>query len=218
VGAEIDRQIYLEEAAEKAAADERASIMRDLHDGLLQNLTAARAQLELLSSDDNNEKAKIETIRGLLRTEQRRLRKFIDEAGTAAEEMVQLGSLPSWADEIANFWGCEVKLVVEPAGALITRQVVNQLTLLIAEAVANAVRHGQAKRVQARLCYENGQMRVEIQDDGRGFPRRAEVRNPEPIQSEEFPRSLHQRIAKLQGQLQVWTCVSGTRLQFAFPV
>ena len=90
VGAEIDRQIFLEEAAEKAAAYERASIMRDLHDGLLQNLTAARAQLELLTSDDEHEKARIETIRGLLRTEQLRLRQFIDEAGAADTEMVEL--------------------------------------------------------------------------------------------------------------------------------
>ena len=90
-------------------------------------------------------------------------------------------------------------------------------TLLIAEAVANAVRHGQAKRVRARLCYENDQMQVEIKDDGRGFPHRAKVQLPEPIQSEELPRSLHQRIANLQGQFQVWTCDSGTRLQFEFP-
>ena len=75
---------------EKAAAYERASIMRDLHDGLLQNLTAARAQLELLTSDDEHEKARIETIRGLLRTEQLRLRQFIDEAGAADTEMVEL--------------------------------------------------------------------------------------------------------------------------------
>ena len=217
VGVEIDRQIFLEEAAEKAAADERASIMRDLHDGLLQNLTAARAQLELLTSDDKYEKTRVETIRGLLRTEQLRLRQFIDEAGAADPEMVELASLSSWTDEIANFWGCEVELVVEPGGALITRQVVNQLTLLIAEAVANAVRHGQAKRVRACLCYKNDQMQVEIMDDGRGFPHRAKVRIPEPIQSEELPRSLHQRIANLQGQFQVWTCDLGTRLQFEFP-
>ena len=103
------------------------------------------------------------------------------------------------------------------AGRSITRKVVNQLTLLIAEAVANAVRHGQAKRVRACLCYENDQMQVEIMDDGRGFPHRAKVQIPEPIQSEELPRSLHQRIANLQGQFQVWTCDSGTRLQFEFP-
>jgi signal transduction histidine kinase len=217
VGAEIDRQIFLEEAGEKAAAYERASIMRDLHDGLLQNLTAARAQLELLTSDDEREKARIETIRGLLRTEQLRLRQFIDEAGAADTEMVELESLASWTDEIANFWGCEVQLVVEPGGALISRKVINQLTLLIAEAVANAVRHGQAKRVRARLCYENDQMQVEIKDDGQGFPHRAKVQLPEPIQSDELPRSLHQRIANLQGQFQVWTSDSGTRLQFAFP-
>ena len=48
--------------------------------------------------------------------------------------------------------------------------------LLIAEAVANAVRHGQAKRVRARLCYENDQMQVEIKDDGRGVDRDHEVR------------------------------------------
>ena len=216
VGAEIDRQIFLDEASERAASLERASIMRDLHDGLLQNLTAARAQLELLTSDDEG---RVQTIRGLLRTEQLRIRQFVDAVGSAdaARELVPLASLSSSTDEIAVFWGCDVELVTEPGEALVTRKTVNQLSLLIAEAVANAVRHGQANRIEARVCYENDQMQVEIRDDGRGFPHRAKVPMPEPIESEELPRSLHQRITNLRGQFQVWTCESGTRLQFEFP-
>ena len=76
VGAELDRQIFLERAAETAAMRERASIMRDLHDGLLQNLTAARAQLEMLPADGEYAKMQLDRTRELLRTEQRRVREL----------------------------------------------------------------------------------------------------------------------------------------------
>ena len=216
VGAELDRQIFLDEASLRAASRERASIMRDLHDGLLQNLTAARAQLELLTSHDEQEKVRIQTIRGLLRAEQLRIRQFVDEVGSTDKELVELKSLSSCTEDIALFWGCAVELFTEPPESLVTRKTINQLSLLIAEAVANAVRHGQANQIQVRTCYENGQMQVDVRDDGQGFPDR-KVQQPVPVQDADLPRSMHQRILELQGQFQVWTCASGTRLQFEFP-
>ena len=200
----------------RAATHERTLIMRDLHDGLLQNLTAARAQLELLIDADTRAQARIEIIRELLRTEQLRIRQFVDEIRAADTEKVPLSSLRAFTDETSQFWDCEIALNVEPSAELVTRKTINQLSLLIAEAVANAVRHGQARHITADVRYDDGQIQMEVKDDGQGFPRDAIVKDAAPVRAEELPRSLQQRMTELQGQFQAWTGASGTRLQFEF--
>ena len=104
VGAELDRQIFLERAAETAAMRERASIMRDLHDGLLQNLTAARAQLEMLPADGEYAKMQLDRTRELLRTEQR-VREFVDQIHAADNENAVLETLRPLAEETTRFLG-----------------------------------------------------------------------------------------------------------------
>jgi len=79
IGMELDRQILQRQTEEAAVARERIRLTRDLHDGILQSLTAARFQLKLLSDGQRDEDAqsRLNTIKQLLNNEQIRIRDFV---------------------------------------------------------------------------------------------------------------------------------------------
>jgi signal transduction histidine kinase len=218
VGAELDRQIFLERAAESAAMRERASIMRDLHDGLLQNLTAARAQLEMLPADGEYAKMQLERTRELLRTEQRRVREFVDQTHAADNENVALETLRPLAEETARFWGCVLSLSLQPQNAIIARKTANQLSLMLAEAVANAVRHGLASAIYVTVSCKDDLLEFTVRDDGQGFPDGRGMDQPLEISEAQLPRSLNARVVELGGHLYASTSVSGSLLRIELPL
>lgn len=218
VGAELDRQIFLERAAETAAMRERASIMRDLHDGLLQNLTAARAQLEMLPADGEYAKMQLDRTRELLRTEQRRVREFVDQTHAADNENVALETLRPLAEETARFWGCVLSLSLQPPKAIIPRKMANQLSLMLAEAVANAVRHGLASAMEVTVDRKDDLLEFTVRDDGHGFPVGRGVRQPLEISEAQLPRSLNARVVDLRGRLYASTSDSGSLIHIELPL
>jgi two-component system sensor histidine kinase DesK len=81
------------------------------------------------------------------------------------------------------------------------------LSLAVREAVTNVVRHAQARTCRMRLEQENGNCRLEIQDDGRGFS------NGEG----NGLRGMRERVEMLGGTLQRNT-ESGTTLTITLPL
>jgi two-component system sensor histidine kinase DesK len=81
------------------------------------------------------------------------------------------------------------------------------LSLAVREAVTNVVRHAQARTCRMRLEQENGNCRLEIQDDGRG------ISNGEG----NGLRGMRERVEMLGGTLQRNTD-SGTTLTITLPL
>ena len=109
VGTELDRQIFLERATRDAAMRERAVIMRDLHDSLLQSLTAARTHLEFLPADGEKANAQLQTVRELLRMEQRRVREFVDATYATDNESVAIEMLRPLVEDTAGCGGARCR-------------------------------------------------------------------------------------------------------------
>jgi signal transduction histidine kinase len=217
VGAELDRQVFIQRNAQGAAMRERAAIMRDLHDGLLQSLTAARTHLELVSADGARTRAQLQTARDLLRNEQQRLRQFVDAANAADNEAIALGTLRARVEETARLWGCTVSLTIDPRSAKIPRGTANQVSLMLAEAIANAVRHGKASKMQMTVACPNDCVTIEIRDDGRGFPQSATA-GACALDTADLPRSLYSRVKELGGRMYALTSMSGSVLKFELPL
>jgi signal transduction histidine kinase len=213
VSTELDRQIFVENATRDAAVREREAIMRDLHDSLLQGLTAARAHLDALPADVDRANNQLKTVRDLLRVEQRRVREFVTATLAKDSKSVKIAMLQPLVDESARLWGCNVRLMLHPPSATVPRQTLNQLSLMLAESVANAVRHGAARVVDIDVAQRDGDLRIEIRDDGCGFTGIASASGPTEVSEEELPKSLRARLAELGGQLRAHTSLSGSVLQ-----
>src|SRR5262249_50559803 len=117
IGMELDRQVLRLEAEQSVADQERIRLIRDLHDGILQSLTAAALQLRLLGDAPGEFLPRVRIVKELLDAEQRRIRKFV--RGTAAEAAERLLSrdLQQVLAESARVWDCATTLSVMPQDA-----------------------------------------------------------------------------------------------------
>src|SRR5207248_9082727 len=75
-GIRLDLLALLRQNELAGAMKERMRLTRDLHDGILQSLTAAAFQLGLI--EKTSDLARLEVVKALLGSEQRRIREFVD--------------------------------------------------------------------------------------------------------------------------------------------
>jgi len=204
-----------------AATRERIRLARDLHDGVLQSLTAVGLQLKTLASRaDEKFQRMIEAVRKLLLGEQQRIRMFVDgrQISSARLPMELLGELRREIEEISRHWGCEVQLSVTPQDTKVAPELGRQLEFILAEASANAVQHGQASRIDAAIEATSEQIRLRIADNGRGLNGTTCAYNQNELAELGIgPRSLRKRITELNGSLYLSSSPSGVELRIALP-
>jgi signal transduction histidine kinase len=212
-GIELDRQVAQRQNEEAAASRERARLTRDLHDGVLQSLTAAALQLSLADGAlDKDRRSRLDLVKQLLATEQRRIREFVDEAfpKSGAKKYALFSDVQRQLEETARFWNCTASISVIPHDAEVSEALAAQLSLMLAEAVANAARHGGATNVDVEMEKADGQLVTSIRDNGKGFAGRA---TPGIAAA-----SLRERVCALGGSMSVSSSPAGTTLVIRVPV
>jgi len=224
IGMELDRQILQRQTEEAAAARERIRLTRDLHDGILQSLTAARFQLKLLTDGQRDEDAqsRLDTIKQLLNNEQIRIRDFVRQTlpkSDAGTELVLGRDLRRVISELGELWECTTSLSVDPQDASVPAKLGAHLSLMLAEAVSNAVRHGGASTVRVGIRKTNEHLAIQIQDDGHGIAgtpcKHDHKGNADAALG---PVSLRGRVVELGGSLDVRSSPLGTELQIRMPL
>ncbi len=165
----------LARAVWKVQEDERRRLARELHDGLGQSLTALVNQLERLhqklgatgqTATGAEVAAATEGARDALR-EARELSRLLrppvlDDLG--------LPAALSWlARSLAERTGLAVELVLEGLEERLAPDLETLLFRLVQEALTNVLRHAEAAEARVSLRREGRQVRLEVQDGGRGF-------------------------------------------------
>jgi signal transduction histidine kinase len=224
IGMELDRQILQRQTEEAAAARERIRLTRDLHDGILQSLTAARFQLKLLSDGqrDKDAQSRLNTIKQLLNNEQIRIRDFVRQTlpkSDAGTELVLSWDLRRDISELGELWECTTSFSVDPQDARVPAKLGAHLSLMLAEAISNAVRHGGASTIRVGMRKTNEHLAIEIQDNGHGITGSAcKSDNNAPVDAAFGPVSLRGRVVELGGSLDVRSSPLGTELQIRMPL
>jgi signal transduction histidine kinase len=83
---------------------------------------------------------------------------------------------------------------------------------MLAESIANAVRHGEAAAVDVAVSCQDGRLEIEIRDDGRGFRGLATAAATE-VSEAELPKTLSARLKELGGRMRAYTSLSGSVLR-----
>lgn len=149
-----------------AAVDERRRLERDLHDGAQQSLLAASASLgaaRVKAPESSEVMAAIEQARDDLRTASAELRQLA--RGIHPAVLSQSGLLPA-IEDVAERLPLDVDLRI-PAQRW-NAEVETMVYFLACEALTNAVRHSEARRVSVSVDAGDAAVNVEIRDDGRG--------------------------------------------------
>ena len=230
---EINTDITARQQAEDAARrlsgrilnlqdEERRRIARELHDSLGQYLTAAKINLDLLSASLNGaDEVRLvsdcaETIARCL-AETRTLSHLLhppllDEAGFV--------SAARWyAEGLAERSGIEVNLDFPPELARLDRDVETALFRALQEALTNVHRHSGGSKVQVHLQLDAEQVRMEIQDNGRGIPQERIRRFTKyGVGSGVGLAGMRERVREVGGTLVLHSGPSGTSVIVTIPL
>jgi len=214
ITAAFDRQATLALAGETALARVRDSLARDLHDSVAQSLAGASLRLEGLRAwikAGGDPDAEIDSMKQSLREEQGHVRTLISRLRLGAEGETEVeagGAIRTLLASLSAQWGVAAQAVPGDAPIQVSGRLAHELEQVLREAVANAVRHGNANLITATLAAANGELRLRIKDDGKGFPES----DPDPR-----PWSIGGRIDKLGGRLSVISGPGGTTLDISIP-
>jgi signal transduction histidine kinase len=218
---QLEHHVLCVQLEENTASRERNKLARDLHDGILQSLTAAGLQLKTVSSRSEGKiQQDVENVRKLLITEQKRIRGFVEgRMLLSSQELFELSAdMERELNAIQRQWGCDVVLSVSPKGATVSQDLGHQLKFILAEASANAVRHGQASRIDVAIETIPDRIRLRISDNGHGLEAKTRAYSQNDMSDLNIgPQSLRKRIAELNGSLSLLSSPQGVELHVELP-
>ena len=187
----------------QALARERERIGRELHDGIIQSIYAAGLMLEgaqhSLSDEPEVARAQLGRAIGSLNQTIQDIRRYIfDLRGEMSHDDLETGLCKMLRNFRVNTL-LETEFMLEgegtrPLGAE-RRQHVFQITR---EALTNAARHAQARRVEVRLRYGVNALQLRISDDGIGLLAL-------PVNKGQGLRNIRERARLLDGMLDIDT-------------
>lgn len=167
-----------------AVLAERNRIAREIHDTLAQGFAGISVQLELvarlLERAPETAKKHLDEARKLVRDSLAEARRSVwDLRSQALEE----NDLPAALSETAKrlVAGTEIETEVRVSGTYrrLNRVIEDNLLRIGQEAMTNAIKHAQARRLRIDFKFEPERLRFSVRDDGRGFESGAQTARPD---------------------------------------
>lgn len=166
-GSIIERQALVEAIENGAAARTRLSLARDVHDSIVQFLAGAAFRVEAIKRAATSGaviNAELEELKRLLVEEQAEIRVFLlalrsERELDLADAVAELRAL---AERLSQQWSVDCHVVTDSDEGSIPIRLQLDLQQMLREAVANAVRHGHADRVEVGLAVENNRLHMRV--------------------------------------------------------
>lgn len=200
-GIAIERARLAEEGARLARAEERARIAREIHDTLVQGLTAIALHLDgaMRHLEKNPARAR-ERLSRALATARESLeearRSVLNLRGAPLDGKPLPEALVSLGRTFTSETGVRVQVRAQ-ASLRLPLRVEAELLRIAQEALANVRRHARATAVEITLEARRRRVRLAIQDDGTGFDPRARRDGGHGIVG------MHERASLLGGRVRI---------------
>jgi signal transduction histidine kinase len=212
----LDHDALLCAIEEGAAARTRLSLARDVHDSIVQFLAGAAFRVEAVmrvSKGGGPVESDLKELKRLLIEEQGEIRAFVSalRRGRELELAEAVEELKALARRLGQQWSVVCHVDARDDGASIPIRLQLDLQQLLREAVANAVRHGGASRIDVDLGLDDDRLRVEVKDNGSGF---LPCNGASPAE----PWSLKERVDRAHGSLALDSKPGCTKLVITLPL
>jgi signal transduction histidine kinase len=222
----LDQHRLGQQRRDRAVRQERTRMSRDLHDGLLQSLTAWGLQLRdiahRLQRVDPAVAHRLQEMRQQMAADQRELRRVMGrlQADSSAEPMdfSLIGRLHDLRDRFREEWGLTVQMDFTGLHALVPPALRADICRIVHEGLANAARHAQTSLVRVEVAATDSDVFLTVQDRGRGFPFRGRHDLASLRAARIGPTSIVARVADLGGGLVLDSSDAGSRLDVVLPV
>jgi signal transduction histidine kinase len=192
----------------KTIDEERARIARDFHDGPLQTYLSMDLHLafvrKLMESDPARAATELEQLRESARNQGRELRDVIQEMRPIdMDNTTLLGLLRSLVVDLQKSGDLAIQLVADSHFVDAPRRVSREVYQIVREAVTNARKHAQPRNVVIAIDAQPDELRLTIDDDGKGFAFSGSYGLEELDRLRVGPVSIKQRARQLGADLQL---------------
>jgi two-component system, NarL family, nitrate/nitrite sensor histidine kinase NarX len=170
---ELETERYIISLGYKITLQERKRLAREIHDSLAQNLAfiklqTAQMQIFLRQHDFSRLELALDQNYQALSEAYFQTREAIDNLRLKPEQ-----ELVNWLEQVASDFeessGLKVLTTLQPPDHKLLPEVQAQLVRIVQEALSNIRKHAGASQVQIGLRIWEGEIILEICDDGKGF-------------------------------------------------
>ncbi len=206
-----------------AQEEERRRMARELHDETSQALTALILSLKTASQAVPASEAglvdklhDLETVaRGLLDNVHRLI---FDLRPSVLDDLGLVAAVRWYAESRLGPVGTRVHLETEGTERRLPSQIETAVFRVTQEALTNVARHAEAENTAISLSFEDAVLRVEVEDDGKGFDVAAVERNADSTRGLGL-LGMRERIALLDGSLNIDSAPGGgTTISVEVPI
>lgn len=158
----------------EAVIEERGRIARDMHDGLLQDLTGIAMQLAAtiprVTSDPGAAAARLQAIVDLVQRTGKEARRAVGELRPPTEGGDLVARVQQAARRAAAQGSMPLTVTVSGQARPLEAAWCDAASAIVHEAVINVARHAAASIVELRIAFGRRSVRIAVRDDGRGLP------------------------------------------------
>jgi PAS domain S-box-containing protein len=210
------RDLY--EAMHEVREGERTRIARELHDELAQWLTALKMDAAAIGSrlapDQQQLATRVERMKGIVDSAVASMRRIAaDLRPVALDDLGLVAALESLLSDLSERSEIEVSLDGDGAADLsLPDTLATALYRMVQEALTNVARHSGGTKVTVSLQAQNGMLRAEVRDNGRGL-------NPDSSRKSFGLLGIRERARTLGGEARIYSPdTGGTVVEIEVPL
>lgn len=226
VAGALELRTLVEQLRESAAGEERIRIARELHDGVLQSLTAASLQAQrarqLAVAAPEEAERRMAMVEETILAEQQALRLAIEDLKPGGSRETSAVDVVPRIEEVslrvARQWDVRARLDLQPGIPPIPRTLAHEVSRMVQEALVNAIRHGAATEVSVSCAAEGSGLALSVSYSGRGFAGFQGRHGLDSLNRMRVgPRTLKERVAAVGGALEIESGPDGALVEIRIP-
>lgn len=199
--------------------EERRRIAREIHDGLGQELAAAKMIVDGILSRDTSP-----TMRQASAEASQLVDRAIQQVRTIShllhppllDEVGLVSAMRWYLEGLSERSGIEIQLNVDPPDlSRLKPELETAIFRIIQEALTNMFRHSGARNGSISLAENNGNIRVTVADDGKGIEEQVIQLRPDSLGV--GIGGMRQRVSELGGSLRLSNANPGTIVEVVIP-
>jgi signal transduction histidine kinase len=202
---------HAKHARYRAVAEERASIARDIHDTLAQGFAGITLQLEAAQRVMGWD---LDRAEALLNEALQLIRHSRDESHLSIDILRSLSRsdrldilIARCIQQLQGASNASIELCVTGKPSVHSYNMESNLFRIVQEALANAVNHANAQKIEVHVAYRKGAVLIEVKDDGKGFDQEG---TPGPDKGHFGLVGMRERSAAINAKLEMESNSAGT--------
>jgi signal transduction histidine kinase len=211
----------MEKTQALAVLEERNRIAMDLHDSFIQTLASLDIRLEvsrrILEKDTSAGLEEMRRISQIVKSEHLELRRYMNKLRHHVPEAMKLEEqLEAFIQRFREDHGLPVEMTIAKSRGPLAESLRGEILQIAREGLTNVVRHAGATKATLAVDIGEEEVKIRIQDDGRGMPRVNGDGGPGTVIK---PWTILQRTERLSGNVEVDSLPGeGTRISVSIPL